>query len=292
MAVIYVRNDALDINPQGGASHLSEGGSDWLWAVTAIYIVSFLVYLALSLKPAHGEKIFHYLFTIALLVGTITYYSIASGIAYSVIPTQRNRGDAVTYQIFFAKYINWVVAFPVAILALGLLSGVSWATIIFNIFLAWVWIISYLCSAYTATSYKWGFFAFGTVAYILLALQTMHYGRTSANRLDLKRDYLALAGWLNLLWLLYPIAYGVSDGGNEIGVTQSLIFFGILDLLMIPGLAFAFMFLSRKWDYGRLNMHFTQYGRVHAGEGVYPEKRAPQPASATTAAPATATPAV
>ncbi|KAF5267721.1 hypothetical protein BFJ68_g887 [Fusarium oxysporum] len=291
-AVIFARNDALDVNPQSGDARLSDAGSDWLWAVTAIYIVSFLAYFALSFKPRNNERIFHYLFTIALFVGAIAYFSIASGIAYSVIPTQRNLGRALSYQIYFAKYINWVVAFPIIILALGLMSGVSWATILFNIFLAWIWIISYLCSAYTTTSYKWGFFGFGTFAYLMLAFQTLHPGRTSAARLGLSRDYLMLAGWVNLLWMLYPIAYGISDGGNVVGVTGSFIFFGILDVLLIPGLAFAFMFLSRRWDYGALNLHFTQYGRVNAGNGVFPEKRAPVAPADEQPVPATATAAV
>ncbi|EXK93866.1 hypothetical protein FOQG_05048 [Fusarium oxysporum f. sp. raphani 54005] len=291
-AVIFARNDALDVNPQSGDARLSDAGSDWLWAVTAIYIVSFLAYFALSFKPRNNERIFHYLFTITLFVGAIAYFSIASGIAYSVVPTQRNLGRALSYQIYFAKYINWVVAFPIIILALGLMSGVSWATILFNIFLAWIWIISYLCSAYTTTSYKWGFFGFGTFAYLMLAFQTLHPGRTSAARLGLSRDYLMLAGWVNLLWMLYPIAYGISDGGNVVGVTGSFIFFGILDVLLIPGLAFAFMFLSRRWDYGALNLHFTQYGRVNAGNGVFPEKRAPVAPAAEQPVPATATAAV
>lgn len=68
----------------------------------------------------------------------------ASGLAYSVIPTHLYTRDAATYQIFFAKYIFWVVAFPVIITALGLVSGVSWATIFFNIFLAWIWYVKLL----------------------------------------------------------------------------------------------------------------------------------------------------
>lgn len=71
---------------------------------------------------------------------------------------------------------------------------------------------------------------------------------------------------------LDPIAFGISDGGNRIGVTPSFIYFGILDLLMVPALAFAFLFLARQWDYGRMNIAFTQYGRVRASEGTYPEK--------------------
>jgi bacteriorhodopsin len=91
------------------------------------------------LRPHNGEKVFHYLFTIALLVGTIAYYAMASGLAYSVVQTHLHVEDAATYQIFFAKYIFWVVAFPIVSIALGLVSGVSWATIFFNVFLSWVW---------------------------------------------------------------------------------------------------------------------------------------------------------
>ncbi|KAH7153238.1 hypothetical protein EDB81DRAFT_790929 [Dactylonectria macrodidyma] len=291
MAAIHSRNEALDINPPpAGASHLTKGGSDWLWAVTAIYTVCFLAYFVLSIKPRHGEKIFHYLFTIALLVGAISYFSMAADLGWSVVATSLHRGDAAFYQIFFVKYINWVVAFPVVIIALGLISGVSWATIFFNIALAWTWVISYLCSAYVATSYKWGFFAFGTVAWLLLAMQTLWTGRSSATRVNIHRDYISMAGWLNLLWMLYPIAFGVSDGGNVISVTKSLVFFGILDILMVPGLAFMFLFFSRKWDYGHLNLHFTQYGRVAGRDGVFPEKAAgtaPVSTAPGTTAPAT-----
>ncbi|EXK24670.1 hypothetical protein FOMG_18619 [Fusarium oxysporum f. sp. melonis 26406] len=261
MDLIYSRNDALDVNPQGGQSHLSEGGSDWLWAVMACFAFAFLVSYALSFRPHHEEKIFHYLFSTALLVGAISYFAMASGLAYSVVPTELYTRDAATYQIFFAKYIFWVIAFPIVIVALGLISGVSWATIVFNVFLAWIWIISYLCSAYTATRYKWGFYAFGTAAYLLLAFQTMWASRSSSrrsssrrsssrrsstDRSSVDRDYTMLAGFVNLLWLLYPIAFAVSDGGNVISVTRSLIFFGLLDLLLSCGTAFAFLFLARR----------------------------------------------
>jgi bacteriorhodopsin len=102
-----------------------------------------------------------------------------------------------------------------------------------------------------------------------------------------------LAGFVNLLWLLYPIAFAVSDGGNVISVTRSLIFFGILDLLLLCGTAFAFLFLARRWDYGRLHLNFTQYGRVGSyGNAVHHEKGhggMHQPAGTATTAPDTYT---
>jgi len=291
MDMIYPRSGALQVNPQAGDSHLSEGGSSWLFAVTALFFVGFLALFVLSLRPHNGEKVFHYLFTIALLVGTIAYYAMASGLAYSVVQTHLHVEDAATYQIFFAKYIFWVVAFPIVSIALGLVSGVSWATIFFNVFLSWVWIISYLCSAYTATRYKWGFYTFGTLAYILLAFQTLFSSRSHALRLEVGRDHTVLAGFVNLLWFLYPIAFAISDGGNVTGVTQSLIFFGILDVLLLLGTATAVLFFSRRWDYGRMNLHFTQYGRVGTAGGVHPEKGPVAPTTGvTTHTPATTHP--
>jgi bacteriorhodopsin len=196
-------------------------------------------------------------------------------LGWSVVNTSNTLIYGATRQIFFAKYINWVVAFPTVILSLGLLSGVSWATIFYQVFLSWTWIISYLVGAYTTTNYKWGFFAFGTIAYALLAVGTLADGTAASRRVGAAtRDYSMLAGWVNLLWVLYPIAYGLTDGGNRIGVTSGFVFFGVLDVLMIPLLAFATLALSRKWDYGRLNIAFTQYGRVNAPAGTFPEKEA------------------
>jgi bacteriorhodopsin len=74
----------------------------------------------------------------------VAYFAMASDLGWSVIATSLHRGDAATYQIFFAKYVFWVVSFPVIIIALGLISGVSWATIFFNVFLAWAWYVTFI----------------------------------------------------------------------------------------------------------------------------------------------------
>jgi bacteriorhodopsin len=280
-------NDALEVNPTppGVNQFLVVNGSNWLWAVTAVYCLSFMAVYGLGHFAKSGEKIFHYLFSIALLVGSISYFAMASNLGWTVVSAANGAGDyGLLRQIFFAKYINWVVSFPVVTVVLGLVSGVSWATIFYWVALSWTWVVSYLISAFVATNYKWGFFAFGTVAWLLLACGLATDGMKAAKRVDLKRDYTILAGWLNLLWLLYPIAFGLSDGGNRIGVTAGFIFWGILDVLMVPLLAFATVALSGHWDYGKLNLHFTQYGRVAAQGGTFPEKDAPaQPAPAPAA---------
>lgn len=107
MGLIIRANDALNINPPSGSEELTVNGSNWLWAVTAIFALSFLGFFATSFRARSGEKIFHYIFTVSLLVGSITYYAWASDLAYMVIAVINgpNGGSGWTRQIFYAKYI-------------------------------------------------------------------------------------------------------------------------------------------------------------------------------------------
>ncbi|GCB21170.1 protein FDD123 [Aspergillus awamori] len=258
MSLSMRANDALNVNPVAGVDEaLSVHGSDWLWAITAIYIVSFLGLLTMSFSGKESERVFHYLFTFLLLVGAITYYAQASDLGWSAVEQVNNLDNGAIRQMFWAKYVNWVVAFPSLALALGLVSGVSWTTMICNIALACYWVTSYLVSAYTPSTYKWGFFAFGTLSWVILAMSTINESREAAQRLGVDRDYIILSGWCNLLWLLYPVAWGLSDGGNVIGITEATIFFGILDILMVPLLTFMFLFFARNWDYQKLSIAFS-----------------------------------
>lgn len=288
MSILLPRNDALRTHPPAGDQYLSDNGSNWLYAVTALFGVTLLGLFAHKFKARAGERLFHYLFIVATFVGLIAYFAMASDLAWDLI-YQANQvwRSGPTRQIFWAKYVFWVVAFPAIVIALGVLSGVSWATIFFNVCLSWIWIISYLIAAYTTSNYKWGFFAFGVLAHLFLAFSTLSHGMRSATRVGIRRDYTMLSAYANFFWLLYPIAWGLSDGGNVIGVTPSFIFFGVLDILLVIGFAAMVVVLSRRWDYGRLNIAFTQYGRVPALAGNYPEKD-PANASITPAAPASA----
>ena len=74
-----------------------------------------------------------------LLVGTIAYFAMASDLGWVLVSQVNQLSKGLTRQIFFAKYVYWVVSFPTVIIALGLVSGVAWATIFYNVALAWTW---------------------------------------------------------------------------------------------------------------------------------------------------------
>jgi bacteriorhodopsin len=283
MNLIARTNDALEVNPPVGNRHLTVSGSDWLWAVTAVYCFSLVVVVGLAYFAKQGERIFHYLFTISLFVGAISYFTMASDLGSVAIHISDTLSSPGFREIFYVRYINWFVGWTPLIIAIGLVSGVSWATIVYNIALSWTWVGSWLSGAVTGTNYKWGFFTFGIVAYFLLAASVLGNGLITAKRLEIQTHYLVLAGWTVFLWLLYPIAYGLDDGGNKITVTDGFVFVGILDVLLIPVVTFATIALSTRWDYRKLNIYFTQYGRVAQGADLPErEKAAAAPAAAVT----------
>jgi len=271
MDLITRHNGALNTNPPVGNRHLSVAGSDWLWAVCAVYSFSLIVIIGLTFVAKGGERIFHYLFTISLFVGAISYFAMASDLGSVAIHISDNTSSGGFREIFYAKYINWFVGWTPLVIALGLISGVSWATIAFDVALTWTWVASWLAGAMTGTNYKWGFWTYGLIAYFLLAASLFGAGLITAKRLEIQRHYVPLAGWPVFLWLLYPIAWGLDDGGNKIDVTDGFVFFGILDVLLVPVIAFGVIVLSNGWDYRKLNIYFTQYGRV-AQTGEFPER--------------------
>ncbi|KAK4232944.1 family A G protein-coupled receptor-like protein [Achaetomium macrosporum] len=262
------RNDVLTANPPVGVDEaLSVNGSNWLWAVTALYLAAFIGLLCFCFASPESQRVFHYTFTVALLVGGVTYFAQAADLGWSTVHhvDNDNNNGVVARQLFYPKYINWAVSFPAVALALGLLSGVSWTTILCNVALTWIWVVAYLAAAYTTTSYKWGFFAFGTLCWLVLAMSTLNESREEAARRGIARDYILLSAWSNVLWVVYPIAFGLSDGANVIGVTAGFVFFGILDILMVPVLSFSFAILGRNWDWARLDLDFSEYrGPGHA----------------------------
>lgn len=282
-------NDALRTNPSNANRNLSTGGSNWLWAVTALFAVTFLAWLIWSfvLKGAghsratekttttttttthsngsfnqRPERIFHYLWTIAAFAGLVAYFTMASNLGNTPVRQYiKNGGNPnQTRQIFYARYIYWFVAWPMVVIATLLLSGVSWATILFAVVLQEFWVVLWLCGALVSTRYRWGYYVLGIVAYLVLSAVLLHWGRKSSRRLT-QKHYMPIAATLVVVWALYLVAWGLSEGSNRLSITGEMIFYGILDLISVPLLGFAFLALSRSWDHGVLGLRYTQ-GRV------------------------------
>lgn len=105
-----------------------------------------------------------------------------------------------------------------------------------------------------------------------------------------------ISGWTIFLWALYPIAWGLSEGGNVISPDSEAVFYGILDILAKVVFGALLIWGHRNIEPRRLGLHIRDYGEVpsahnrhgiekgHNGVGVGVTDTTAVPATTTTTA--------
>lgn len=248
--------------------------SDWYFAVTSVMGFSTLVFMGLALTKPQSHRLFHYITASITAVATIAYWSMGSDLGQVPIQTEFVRSgitqSAGTREIFYVRYIDWFVTTPLLLTDLLLTAGVPWPTIFVTIIADEIMIVTGLVGALTQTSYKWGYWVFGTVALFFIAYELAIDARRHANAHggSVKSTFLQTGVLTLVLWFLYPIAWGLSEGANVLHPDSEAIFYGVLDVLAKPG--FGFLLL---WGHSKIDP--AQIGLATREPGVVAEKTAP-----------------
>lgn len=141
-------------------------GSDWYWAVCAVMIVSTIGFLVMGHMKPRNERVFHYITAAITMVASIAYFSMASNLGFTPIPVEFHRSSHLVSgnyrEIFYVRYIDWFITTPLLLTDLLLTAGMPWPTLIWVILVDWTMIVTGLVGALVVSSYKWGYFAFGT----------------------------------------------------------------------------------------------------------------------------------
>jgi len=137
-----------------------------------------------------------------------------------------------------------------------------------------IMIVTGLVGALVKSNYKWGFFTFGTAAFLVVAYTVVIEGQSYARAIgsDVFRTYLICGVWTIGLWFLYPIAWGLSEGGNVISSDSEAVFYGVLDVLAKPVFSFLLLWGHRRIDIGRLGFHIRAASELTPGDGIHHEK--------------------
>ncbi|ODV62406.1 opsin family protein [Ascoidea rubescens DSM 1968] len=257
---IYARgNRAVDVNqPTGLDIHITNDGSSWLWTAFSIFGVVSLIHIFFYFRH-HKNNLSQALFYVSPLIATLSmtyaYFTMASNLGWTGIATEFNHVTVSSggniRQIFYARYIGWFFAWPALLLAIAFSSnnktnsfGVhalsSWILIVLS---ADIFVISLLIGALIESSYKWGYFTFAIIAQLFSIFLVSHrvYGKLSSPFLS-----KIGAGLVFLLWILYPIAWALSEGGNVIEPDSEQAFYGVLDVLTFAVIPLLFIHSGRK----------------------------------------------
>lgn len=122
-------------------------------------------------------------------------------------------------------------------------------------------IVTGLIGALVKTRYKFGFYVFGCIAMLVIFYELAVTGRKHAKALgaDIHRTFLMTGVWTLFIWALYPIAWGLSEGGNVISPDSEAVFYGVLDFCAKP--IFSALLIWGHWniDPSRLGLRITDY---------------------------------
>ncbi|KAI5955650.1 hypothetical protein KGF54_001152 [Candida jiufengensis] len=253
---IVKRNRAVSINPPPPESdiNLTSHGSDWLWAVFSVFallaVVHGFIYSLTSVRRSGLKKslLIIPLFTNAIMA--FAYYTYASNLGYTWIETEFHHvttsRDLNVRQIFYTKYVGWFLSWPWVLTIFVIVThtsltddredllkrGVQIFSTLFTRFLAIaVFVLGLLIGALIRSSYKWGYFTFAVVAQlfaIYLVCVDLHHSFGSVNKSWFGS---LLITFYIVVWILYPVCWGLSEGGNVIQPDSEAVFYGILDLI-------------------------------------------------------------
>ena len=237
-------------------------------------MVSTGAFLGLSYTKPRSERIFHYITAAITMVASIAYFSMASNIGWTPITVEFARSAAVVSgnarEIFYVRYIDWVITTPLLLMDLLLTSGLPWPTILYTILIDEIMIITGLAGALVNSSYKWGYYVFGCFALFFVAYVLLLEARVHANLLgkDVGRTFLICGSWTTFLWFLYPIAWGVSEGGNVIAPDSEAVFYGILDIMAKPVFGALLLWGHRNIHPARLGLHLRDFTGDESGHAT------------------------
>jgi bacteriorhodopsin len=74
---------------------------------------------------------------------------------------------------------------------------------------------------------------------------------------DVHKTYLICGVWTIFLWFLYPIAWGLCEGGNVISPDSEAVFYGVLDIMAKPVFGALLIWGHRGIEPARLGRKFT-----------------------------------
>ncbi|KAG8204320.1 hypothetical protein GWM34_00112, partial [Candida africana] len=251
---IIKRNDAVNVNPPNPIIdlHITEHGSDWLWAVFSVFALFAIVHgFIYSFTDVRKSGLKRALLTIPLFnsaVFAFAYYTYASNLGYTWILTEFNHAGTGFRQIFYAKFVAWFLGWPLVLAIFQIITNTSFTTtedesdllkkfislfeaLFTRVLAIEVFVLGLLIGALIESTYKWGYFTFAVVfqlfaIYLVINDVVVSFGSSSHSVFG---NALILA--FVIVWILYPVAWGLSEGGNVIQPDSEAVFYGILDLI-------------------------------------------------------------
>jgi len=228
-------------------------GNRTLWVIAVIMALSSLAFYGMAYRVPVQKRLFHILTAFITTFAFLSYYAMASGdgISYNkIVKTETHKHVPDTYQtiyreVYWARYVDWSLTTPLLLLDLSLLAGLNGASILVAVVADLIMVLTGLFAAFgSEDGQKWGWYTIACIAYLVIVYQLALNGRAAAANKDgkTKAFFAAIAGFTLILWTVYPIIWGIADGGRLVGLDAEIIAYAVLDVLAKPVFGFWLLF--------------------------------------------------
>ncbi|KAM0701127.1 hypothetical protein Q7P35_011488 [Cladosporium inversicolor] len=216
-------------------------GIAWYWAVTAIFTICGVGFMCPLYTSRNTQvKRLCCMTAICCYVASMCYFLMARRSGWVAIEVEfvREGQTAIaqgqpTRQIFWIRYVSWLVMTPILMTELFLLVSSSIETILLDAFLSIVVMLTGLAGACDPGSSKWVWYAYGSIACTGIGFQIFFtgYKLASAKGRELRVQYLRCSLLMTILWVGYGIVWPLGEGANLVSPDVEAVLYGILDVL-------------------------------------------------------------
>jgi bacteriorhodopsin len=209
-----------------------------LWIGTAGMSLGALVFLLLG-RRAEGKEADFVLITFFIAFIAATAY-LAMALGQGIVNID---GD----DVFYARYIDWIITTPLLLLDLAILAGAGRRLTIWLLGLNVHMIATGLVAGLTTGNERYIWFAVSTASFLgLLALLISRFlAAARAQGPEVAALFTQLAGLTAVLWSAYPVVWLLgTEGTSTISLSTEVAVFAVLDLSAKIG--FGFLLLSKR----------------------------------------------
>ncbi|EKX37035.1 hypothetical protein GUITHDRAFT_145279 [Guillardia theta CCMP2712] len=215
------------VQAQASCSSVEEVGSTGVGALTIDFIIlaaaSFIFVYKLS--EAANKKV-AYLCIYICGISAIAYYAMLAGQGWSAGTTCR--------QFFYARYIDWILTWPLITILLALIAGCEWTPVLGAIGGQVVQVFAqYMASVSVLDTVKWFWFLIEICGLMFLVFHvTRIFKATAENKGGEAAVLYNKVAWTTVIvWICYPILWLFADGFSSFTVSFEVTMYAILDLI-------------------------------------------------------------
>lgn len=159
---------------------------------------------------------FHVLVSLITTISFLSYFAMAmgGGITYTHTVNHHHHKNApdtvqdIYRQLYWARWLNWGLAYPLILINLTLLAGLNGASLLVaiaaNVTMFTAGLISVL---FEQKGNTWAWFTISCLAYLTVVYHIAFHGRraTAAKDQKIRRFYSTISGYSMVVLLVYPM---------------------------------------------------------------------------------------